>query len=36
MISTADVWDFAPWLFAGAVVIALATAWITLRRYLRV
>ncbi|RNI21124.1 permease-like cell division protein FtsX [Flexivirga caeni] len=36
MIGTADVWDFAPWLFAGAVVIALATAWITLRRYLRV
>jgi cell division transport system permease protein len=36
MISTADVWDFAPWLFAGAVVIALATAWVTLRRYLRV
>lgn len=36
MIGTSDVWDFAPWLFAGAIVIALATAWITLRRYLRV
>lgn len=36
MIGTSDVWDFAPWLFAGAFVIALATAWITLRRYLRV
>ena len=36
MIGTGDVWAFAPWLFAGAIVIALATAWITLRRYLRV
>lgn len=36
MIGTGDVWDFAPWLFAGAIVIALATAWVTLRRYLRV
>ncbi|NNG39216.1 ABC transporter permease [Flexivirga sp. ID2601S] len=36
MIGTQDVWDFAPWLVAGAIVIALATAWLTLRRFLRV
>ncbi|WP_265445069.1 permease-like cell division protein FtsX [Flexivirga meconopsidis] len=36
MIGTQDVWDFAPWLVVGAVLIALVTAWFTLRRFLRV
>ena len=36
IIDTSDVWNIAPWLVAGAIVIALVTAWITLRGYLRV
>jgi cell division transport system permease protein len=35
-ISTADLWLVAPWLVAAAAGLAILTAWLTLRRYLRV
>lgn len=35
-ITTADVWMVMPWLVATAAVLAVLTAWFTLRRYLRV
>jgi len=36
VIGVGDVWSIAPWLLVGAFVLALVTAWITLRRYLKV
>jgi cell division transport system permease protein len=35
-ITTADVWTVTPWLVATAAGLAILTAWVTLRRYLRV
>ena len=35
-ISTADVWAITPWLVLAAAGLAILTAWMTLRRYLRV
>jgi cell division transport system permease protein len=35
-IGTADLWLVTPWLVAAAAVLAILTAWLTLRRYLRV
>ena len=35
-ISVADVWMVTPWLLATAALLAILTAWFTLRRYLRV
>ncbi len=35
-IGVGDVWVIAPWLFGGAVLLAVVTSWLTLRRYLRV
>ncbi len=36
VIGVSDVWAIAPWLGLGAVVMALATSLITLRRYVKV
>ncbi|WP_018155410.1 permease-like cell division protein FtsX [Demetria terragena] len=36
LIGTEDVWMVAPWLGVGGLVVASATAWLTLRRHLRV
>jgi cell division transport system permease protein len=35
-IGTADVWLVTPWLVAAAAGLAILTAWLTLRRYLKV
>ena len=35
-IGVSDVWFFAPWMFGGVILIAVATSLVTLRRYLRV
>jgi cell division transport system permease protein len=35
-ITTADVWTVTPWLMGTAAGLAILTAWLTLRRYLRV
>ena len=35
-ISLTDVWMVTPWLLATAAMLAILTAWFTLRRYLRV
>ena len=35
-VTTADLWLVAPWLLATAAGLAILTAWLTLRRYLRV
>jgi cell division transport system permease protein len=35
-ITTADVWVVTPWLVATAAGLSVLTAWLTLRRYLRV
>ncbi len=35
-IGVADVWMVTPWLLATAALLAILTAWFTLRRYLRV
>ena len=35
-ITTADVWTVTPWLVATAAGLAILTAWLTLRRYLKV
>ena len=35
-ISTADVWLITPWLVLAVACMAILTAWLTLRRYLRV
>jgi cell division transport system permease protein len=35
-IGVSDVWVIAPWMVAGVVVLAIATSWVTLWRYLRV
>jgi cell division transport system permease protein len=35
-ITTADVWIVTPWLVGAASGLAILTAWLTLRRYLRV
>ena len=35
-ITTADVWAVAPWLVATAAGLSILTAWLTLRRYLKV
>ncbi|YAL82454.1 permease-like cell division protein FtsX [Dermacoccaceae bacterium W4C1] len=36
MIGASDVWAIAPWLVGGGLVLALVTAWLTLRRQVRV
>ena len=36
LIGTNDVLMVAPWLGAGGCVVAIVTAWLTLRRHLRV
>ncbi|TWE09430.1 permease-like cell division protein FtsX [Rudaeicoccus suwonensis] len=36
VIGTSDVWQIAPWLVLGAIVVALITAWLALRRSLRI
>ena len=35
-ITTHDVLTITPWLVGGGAVLAMGTAWITLRRYVRV
>ena len=35
-ITTADVWTVTPWLVATSAGLAILTAWLTLRRYLKV
>lgn len=35
-ISTTDVWMVTPWLVMTAAGLAILTAWLTLRRYLKV
>ncbi|HYO18776.1 MAG TPA: permease-like cell division protein FtsX [Dermatophilaceae bacterium] len=35
-ITTADVWAVTPWLVATAAGLSVVTAWLTLRRYLKV
>ena len=35
-ITTADLWMVAPWLVGAAAALAILTAWLTLRRYLKV
>jgi len=35
-ITTSDVWAVTPWLVAVAAGLSILTAWLTLRRYLRV
>ena len=35
-ITTADLWAVAPWLVGTAAALSILTAWLTLRRYLRV
>jgi cell division transport system permease protein len=35
-ITTHDVMTITPWLVGGGAVLAMGTAWITLRRYVRV
>lgn len=36
LIGDGDVLSVVPWLFLGALVLAVVTSWITLRRYLKV
>lgn len=36
IITTRDVWVIAPWLVGGALILALVTSWITLRRQVQV
>lgn len=36
LIGTNDLWSIAPWMVAGTALLALLTAWLTLRRHLRV
>ncbi|MBO1755688.1 permease-like cell division protein FtsX [Allobranchiibius sp. CTAmp26] len=36
LIGTDDLWAITPWMFLGTVVLALFTAWLTLRRHVRV
>lgn len=36
IITTADLWPVTPWLVGAAAGLAILTAWLTLRRYLRV
>lgn len=36
LIGVDDVWQIAPWLAGIAIVLAIATAWVSLRRHLRV
>lgn len=36
LIGTDDVWKVAPWLGIGGLIVAVATAWLTLRRHLKV
>lgn len=36
MITTADLWTVTPWLVGIAAALASVTAWVTLRRYLKV
>jgi cell division transport system permease protein len=36
IITTADLWLVTPWLVGAAASLAILTAWLTLRRYLRV
>ena len=36
LIGTEEVWMVAPWLGIGGLVVAVITAWMTLRRHLRV
>jgi cell division transport system permease protein len=35
-VTTADVWTVMPWLVGAAAGLAVLTAWLTLRRYLKV
>jgi cell division transport system permease protein len=35
-ITTADLWVVTPWLVGAACALAILTAWLTLRRYLKV
>lgn len=36
IITTRDVWQVAPWLAGGALILAFVTSWITLRRQVQV
>lgn len=36
LIGTSDLWSIAPWMVIGTALLALLTAWLTLRRHLRV
>jgi cell division transport system permease protein len=36
LITTADLWVVTPWLVGAAAAVASLTAWLTLRRYLKV
>lgn len=35
-IGAGDVWVLTPWLIGSAIMLAILTSWVTLRRYLRV